>query len=35
MVMEQDMVLEIIRKCKDCGASLDTIAADDDTTAIA
>ena len=31
------MVLEIMRKCKDCGAraSLDTIAADDDTTTIA
>ena len=33
--MEQDMVIEIMRKCKDSGASVDTIIADDDTTTIA
>ena len=33
--MEQEMVIEIMRKCKDSGASVDTIIADDDTTTIA
>ena len=33
--MEQDMVIEIMRKCKDSGTSEDTIIADDDTTTIA
>ena len=32
--MKQDMVIEIMRKCKDSGACVDTTA-DDDTTTIA
>ena len=33
--MEQDMMIEIMRKCNDSGASVDTIIVDDDTTTIA
>ena len=33
--MEQNMIIEIMRKCNDSGASVDTIIVDDDTTTIA
>lgn len=33
--MDQNMVIEILRKCKKSGASVDTIIADNDTTIIA